>query len=108
MQTTWLRAQKQMWSLWNLGRRYRDLFSPPINKLFYWIVTRFAEAEFSDFLEFWSWGLVDRRAGRQDSDRLISASRTAGSSGFSRKPFGLSSLSLRWKREPAARAYWSE
>jgi radical SAM superfamily enzyme YgiQ (UPF0313 family) len=51
MQTTWLKAQKKMWSLWNLGKRREHLFSPPINKFFYWVVSRFADGEFEDFLE---------------------------------------------------------
>ena len=52
MQTTWLRAQQDAWSLWNQAKRYQHIFSPPINKLFYWFITKFAEAEFADFLEF--------------------------------------------------------
>ncbi len=52
MQKTWLAAQKQAWSLPSLAKRYRYIFSPPINKLFYWVISRFAEAEFAEFLEF--------------------------------------------------------
>jgi hypothetical protein len=52
MQRTWLKAQKEMWSLRSLGKRYKTVFSPPINKLFYWVLTRFADAEFAEFLEF--------------------------------------------------------
>jgi len=51
MQKTWFEAQKQMWSLRSLAKRYRHLFSPPINKLFYWVATKFADAEFQEFLE---------------------------------------------------------
>lgn len=52
MQKTWIKAQKQMWSLPSLAKRYKNLFTPPINKLFYWVMTRFADGEFSDFLKF--------------------------------------------------------
>ncbi len=58
MQSTWLKAQKEMWSLRNLAKRYQDLFSPPINKLFYWVMTQFAKGEFADFLE--QLGQLDR------------------------------------------------
>ncbi len=51
MQKTWMRAQKKMWSLWNIGRRYREIFSPPVNKLLLWAFTRLAERDFDDFLE---------------------------------------------------------
>ncbi len=52
MQTTWLTAQKQMWSLASLAKRYRNVFTPPVNKLLYWVLTRFSDGEFAEFLEF--------------------------------------------------------
>lgn len=52
MQTAWLKAQKEMWSLPSMIKRRTEFFSPPINKLFYWLVTRFADGEFADFLTF--------------------------------------------------------
>lgn len=52
MQKTWIEAQKEMWSLPNILKRPAELFSPPINKFFYWIATRQADAEFKDFLRF--------------------------------------------------------
>jgi radical SAM superfamily enzyme YgiQ (UPF0313 family) len=52
MQTTWLKAQKDVWSLSSMIKRRTEFFSPPINKLFYWLLTRFAEDEFREFLDF--------------------------------------------------------
>jgi len=52
MQTTWLEAQRQMWSLPSLAKRYKTIFSPPINKLFYWVLSRRADGVFADYLEF--------------------------------------------------------
>jgi radical SAM superfamily enzyme YgiQ (UPF0313 family) len=52
MQTTWIRAQKEMWSLPSMIKRRTEFFSPPINKLFYWVVARLADREFAEFLEF--------------------------------------------------------
>ncbi len=52
MQTAWINAQKDMWSLSNMIKRRTEFFSPPINKLFYWIISRLAEGEFKEFLEF--------------------------------------------------------
>ncbi len=52
MQTTWIKAQKEMWSLYNMIKRRAEFFSPPINKLFYSVITSFVDSEFKDFLEF--------------------------------------------------------
>ncbi|MEW5946538.1 MAG: radical SAM protein [bacterium] len=52
MQKTWIEVQKEAWSLRRILERREELFSPPINKLFYWIITRRADVEFEDFLEF--------------------------------------------------------
>jgi radical SAM superfamily enzyme YgiQ (UPF0313 family) len=52
MQTTWIKAQKQIWSLSNMIKNRIEIFSPPINKFFYFLLTRFADGEFKDFLEF--------------------------------------------------------
>ncbi|MFC1707809.1 B12-binding domain-containing radical SAM protein [Planctomycetota bacterium] len=84
MQTTWLKAQKQMWSLRSLAKRYRTLFSPPINKLFYWVLSRFAEAEFADFLEFLKGVEKPRQAAQHAPAMRASGERQHGE--YSRLP----------------------
>jgi len=51
MQSTWIKAQKDIWSLSIMIKRLTEFFSPPINKLFCRLVTPFAEAEFKEYLD---------------------------------------------------------